>query len=216
MKIKINKDYIGEKFPAYFIAEAGVNHNGSLKLAKQLIDIAKKSGANAVKFQTFKADNIIIPKGPKAKYHIETTGKDKKLSWRDLLRSQEISKKMHIELIKYCKLKKITFLSTPYDKESADLLDKLGVPAFKIASTDNDNYPLLEYIAKKRKPMIISTAMASMKEILLARKVIIASGCKKFAFLQCTGNYPSKTIDSNMKLGSPHCFLSIWSEFDNF
>ena len=106
MKIKIEKDYIGEKFPAYLIAEAGVNHNGSLRLGKKLIDIAKFSGANAVKFQTFKADNIIIPNGPKAQYHIETTGRDKKLSWRDLLVFRNL-KKMHIELIKYCK--KITF-----------------------------------------------------------------------------------------------------------
>ncbi len=200
MKIKIGKDYIGDKFPAYLIAEAGVNHNGSLRLGKRLIDIAKFSGANAVKFQTFKADNIIIPNGPKAQYHIETTGRDKKLSWRDLLISQEISKKMHVELIKYCKKKKITFLSTPYDEESADLLDELGVVAYKIASTDNDNYPLLAHIAKKNKPMIISTAMCSLDEVLKAKEVIKKNGCKNFAFLQCTGNYPSKTEDANINV----------------
>jgi len=200
MKIKIGRDYIGDNFPAYFIAEAGVNHNGSLRLGKKLIDIAKISGANAVKFQTFKADKIIIPDGPKANYHIETTGRDKKLSWRDLLVSQEISKKMHIALIKHCKKRKITFLSTPYDEESADLLDELGVEAYKIASTDNDNYPLLAHIAKKNKPMLISTAMCSMKEVLKAKEVIKKNGCEKFAFLQCTGNYPSKTKDANINV----------------
>ena len=200
MKFKIGNDYIGNEFPAYFIAEAGVNHNGSLRFGKKLIDIAKVSGANAVKFQTFKADNIIIPDGPKAQYHIETTGKDNKLSWRDLLVSQEISKKMHIELIRYCKKKKITFLSTPYDEESADLLEELGVVAYKIASTDNDNYPLLAHIAKKNKPMIISTAMCSLEEVIKAKEVIKRNGCQKFAFLQCTGNYPSKTEDANVNV----------------
>ena len=90
------------------IAEAGVNHNGNLDIAKQLIDVAIDSDVDFVKFQTFKADKIIIPDGPKANYHIETTGRDKKLSWRDLLVSQEISKKMHIALIKHCKKRKIT------------------------------------------------------------------------------------------------------------
>ena len=182
------------------IAEAGVNHNGSIRIAKKLIDVAVKCGADAVKFQTFKAENIIIPKGPKAKYHIETTGSDKNQSWYQLLKSQEISKKMHIELIKYCKRKKIIFLSTPYDKESADLLDELGLEAYKIASTDNDNYPFLEYLAKKKKPMIISTAMSNLSDVLHAEKVLIKNKCKEYAFLQCTGNYPSEIEDANIRV----------------
>tara|TARA_S200000501_G_scaffold276234_1_gene260092 strand:- start:2103 stop:3149 length:1047 start_codon:yes stop_codon:yes gene_type:complete len=198
--MKIGKKKIGQNYPAFLIAEAGVNHNGSLRIAKKLIDVAVKCGADAVKFQTFKAENIIIPNGPKAKYHIETTGSDKSQSWYQLLKSQEISKKMHIELIKYCKIKKIIFLSTPYDNESADLLDKLGIEAYKIASTDNDNYPFLEYLAKKKKPMIISTAMSDLRDVLHAEKILINNNCKKYAFLQCTGNYPSIIEDANIKV----------------
>ena len=124
-QIIIDKKKINKNSPTYIIAEAGVNHNGSLIKAKKLIDVAANAKADAVKFQTFKTENIIIPKGPKAKYHIETTGNDKSLSWFDLLKSQEISNKMHKELIKYCKRKKITFLSTAYDEESAILLNNL-------------------------------------------------------------------------------------------
>ncbi len=198
--MKIGKKKIGQNYPAFLIAEAGVNHNGSVRIAKKLIDVAVKCGADAVKFQTFKAENIIIPKGPKAKYHIETTGSDKNQSWYQLLKSQEISKEMHIKLIKYCKLKKIIFLSTPYDNESADLLDDLGIEAYKIASTDNDNYPFLKYLSKKNRPLIISTAMSNMKDVLYAEKTLIQNKCKQYAFLQCTGNYPSKTEDANLKV----------------
>ena len=191
-QLKIENKKININSPIYIIAEAGVNHNGSIKKAKKLIDAAVKAKADAVKFQTFKAENIIIPKGPKAKYHIETTGTDKKLSWFDLLKSQEISKKMHIELIKHCKKKKITFLSTPYDKDSATLLNKLKISAFKIASTDNDNYPFLIFLKKLRKPIILSTAMSNFEEVKLAYKILKSSNFKNFSIMQCTGNYPTK------------------------
>ena len=104
MKIKIENKIIGEESDVFYIAEAGVNHNGSIKIAKKLVDIAKKSGADAIKFQSFIADEIIVPKGPKAKYHIETVGKS--LSWYDLLKKQEMSLSMHKALIKYCGKKK--------------------------------------------------------------------------------------------------------------
>ena len=200
MIIKIDKKKIGKNNPVFLIAEAGVNHNGSYEIGKKLIDVAVKSGADAVKFQTFKADNIIIPKGPKAKYHLETTGSNSKLSWFELLKTQEISRNMHIKLIDYCKKKKIIFLSTPYDNESADLLDELGVCAFKIASTDNDNYPFLKYVAKKNKPIIVSTAMSNFTEVIQAEKVIKKTGNKQYAILQCTGNYPSKIEDANINV----------------
>lgn len=199
-QLKIENKKININSPIYIIAEAGVNHNGSIKKAKKLIDVAVKAKADAVKFQTFKAENIIIPKGPKAKYHIETTGTDKKLSWFDLLKSQEISKKMHIELIKYCKKKKITFLSTPYDKDSATLLNKLKVSAFKIASTDNDNYPFIVFLKKLRKPIILSTAMSNFEEVKLAYKILKSSNFKNFSIMQCTGNYPTKIENVNLNV----------------
>ena len=110
-RIKIGNKIISEDSPIFYIAEAGVNHNGSLKIAKKLVDIAKEAGADAVKFQSFLADEIIIPKGPKAQYHIDTTGDDNKQTWYELLKSQEISEKMHKEIISYCKKKKILFLT---------------------------------------------------------------------------------------------------------
>ena len=150
MKIKLsNGKIIASSERCFIIAEAGVNHNGNLKLGKKLIDLAVSAGADAVKFQTFLADEIILENAPKARYHVETTGSDKKLSWYNLLKTQEINLSMHKKLINYCKKKKIIFMSTPYDKKSVDLLCKLEIEIFKIASTDSNNYQLIEYIAKK-------------------------------------------------------------------
>jgi N,N'-diacetyllegionaminate synthase len=199
-EFKIENKKVSNKSPIYIIAEAGVNHNGSIAKGKKLIDIAVKAKADAIKFQTFKADNIIIPKGPKAKYHIQTTGTDKKLSWLSLLKLQEISEKMHVELIKYCKKKKITFLSTPYDEDSALLLNKLKISAFKVASTDNDNYPFIKFLKKLKKPIILSTAMSSMQEIEKAYKLLKSSNFKSFAIMQCTGNYPTKIKNVNLNV----------------
>ena len=169
-------------------------------MGKQLIDIAVDSGADAVKFQTFKTENIITKKAPKSTYHIETTGGDKDQSWFDLLKTQEMSKNMHVELIEYCNNQGIIFLSTPYDEESADLLEDLNVPAYKIASTDTSNVPLLSYIAKKGRPMILSSAMATMEEVELAVSTVRSEGLNEIAMLQCTGNYPAKLSDTNLRV----------------
>jgi N-acetylneuraminate synthase/N,N'-diacetyllegionaminate synthase len=198
--IKIENKIISPNNPVFFIAEAGVNHNGSIKNAKKLVDIAKKCGADAVKFQSFKTENIILEKAPKSKYHIETTGSNKSQSWFKLLKTQEMSENMHYEIFKYCKKKNIVFLSTPYDYESVDLLDKMGVSAFKIASTDNQNIPLLEYISKKNKPVILSTAMSTLDEVALSFKTLNKRLKGKVIILQCTGNYPSNNADSNLNV----------------
>ena len=200
MNIKIGNKFIGPNHPVFFIAEAGVNHNGSLKLGKQLIDAAVDAGADAVKFQTFKADELNTFSAPKSSYHIETTGSDSKQTWFDLLRTQEIDYEMHRELISYCKKSGIIFLSTPYGHQSADLLESLNIPAYKIASTDTNNFPLLEYIAKKGKPMILSTAFTNFEEIIEAVSVVRNTGLTEIAVLQCTGNYPSKIEDSNLNI----------------
>ena len=200
---KINlsfKKNISDNGKCFVIAEAGVNHNGSLKIAKKLVDIAVHAKADAVKFQTFLADEIILKKAPKARYHIETTGSDKSLSWYELLKSQEISIKMHKDLINYCNKKKIIFMSTPYDKKSADLLDNLGVKLFKIASTDSNNHQLIEYIAKKKKPVILSTAMSNFKDVESSFKILKKYLKNKFAIMQCTGSYPAPIEDSNLKV----------------
>ena len=200
MEFFINDKLIGDNHPLFFIAEAGVNHNGSIDLGKQLVDIAVEAGADAVKFQTFKTENIITPGAPKSTYHVETTGDDNNQTWYELLKTQEMSRIMHVDLIEYCNTKGIIFLSTPYDEESVDLLGELDVPAFKIASTDTNNIPLLRYIAHKGRPMIISTAMANMEEVDAAVAAIRAEGLKDIAVLQCTGNYPARLSDSNLRV----------------
>jgi len=200
MEFKIHNKMVGDGYPLFFIAEAGVNHNGSVELGKQLIDVAIEAGADAVKFQTFKTDNIITPKAPKSSYHIETTGRDEEQTWYELLKTQEMSRDMHIELMEHCDQNGIIFLSTPYDKDSADLLESLNLPAFKIASTDTNNIPLLSYIAAKGRPMILSTAMATMAEVKEAVSAVRDKGLEEFAVLQCTGNYPSGLADSNLRV----------------
>jgi N,N'-diacetyllegionaminate synthase len=196
----IQNKKIGPGNPVFFIAEAGVNHNGSWDLAKQLIDAAADAGADAVKFQTFKTENIIVPTAPKSTYHIQTTGSDNEQTWFELLKTQEISREMHVALMEYCQKRDIIFMSTPYDKDSVDLLDELGVVAFKIASTDTNNLPLLRYVAAKGKPVILSSAMSTMEEVVNAVNTVRETGLTDVAMLQCTGNYPSALSDSNLRV----------------
>ena len=198
--IKIGNKNIGTDRPVFFIAEAGVNHNGSIKIALKMVDVAKESGADAVKFQSFIAEEIILPSAPKSTYHIETTGDDKKQTWMELLKTQEISKSMLQELIKYCNKKDIIFLSTPYDEKSSDLLDSFNIPAFKIASTDTNNHKLLIHISKKRKPIILSTAMSTEEEVKTSVNLLLDNNVKDIILMHCTGSYPTKLIDSNLNV----------------
>ena len=200
MIIKIGKKLVGEDNPVFFIAEAGVNHNGSLSEAKKLIDVAKESGADAIKFQSFLTEEILVPDAPKSKYHIETTGRDSKQSWMELLKTQEISEEMHKEIAQYCKKNKIIFLSTPYDKKSADMLDDLGVPAFKVASTDMNNHQILKHLSKKNKPIILSTAMSYMNEVKSSINYLLNLKVKKIILMHCTGSYPTQLKDSNLNV----------------
>ncbi len=220
--IKIKNKLIGKKHPLFFIAEAGVNHNGSLKLGKKLIDVAARAGADAVKFQNFFADEIILPKAPKSKYHIETTGSDEKQTWMDLLKTQEIPRKMLSSLIKHAKKKKIIFLSTPYDEKSSDLLEKFNMPAYKIASTDTNNFKLLSHIAKKKKPIILSTAMCDEGEVIKSINFLKKKGVKQLIVMHCTGSYPTKLKDSNLniikkfkKIFSKKCLIGYSDHTEN-
>jgi len=199
INLSFNKS-ISNSGSCFVIAEAGVNHNGSIKIAKNLIDIAVSAKADAVKFQTFVTDEIILENAPKATYHIETTGSNRKLSWYKLLKSQELSHKAHLELMNYCKKKRIIFMSTPYDYKSADMLEKIGVEIFKIASTDINNYQLLEYIAKKRKPIILSTAMSDLNEITTSVDILKKYLGTKFILMQCTGSYPAPIAEANLNV----------------
>lgn len=196
-KIKIGDKIVGEGEPVFIIAEAGVNHNGDIEIAKKLIDVAKDAGADAVKFQTFKAENLNTKTAPKSTYHIETTGVEQ--SWYDLLKSQELDRHAHEILLEHCQKAGIVFLSTPYDEESADLLEELDVPAFKVASTDANNIPFLQYLAKKNRPIILSTAMCTLKEVREGVDAIRNEGCNDLILLHCTANYPARLEDTNLR-----------------
>ena len=199
-KFKIKDRYVGDGCPVFFIAEAGVNHNGSVELGKKLIDVASEAGADAVKFQTFKAENLNTRSAPKSTYHVETTGGDEDQTWFELLKTQEIDREMHLALMDRCRERDITFLSTPYDPESADLLEELGVSAYKLASTDTTNLPLIRKVARKGKPLILSTAMCEMEEVEQAIAAARGEGLDELVVLQCTGNYPAALKDSNIRV----------------
>ena len=190
MKIKIGDKLIDEGEPCFIIAEAGINHNGSLTLAKKLIDAAKDAGADAVKFQTHLAEKEMLKGEITADYIGEPVF--------NLIKRMELSKKQHLELMSYCEDKSIIFLSTGYCKEAVDLLDELGLPLFKVGSGEVTNLPLIEYIAKKGKPMIVSTGMTTMEELKLSVELIKKIN-DKLILLQCTSTYPTKYEDVQLK-----------------
>lgn len=196
--IKIGKRYIGDGQPVFVIAEAGVNHNGNLKTALKLVDAAVIAGADAVKFQTFKAEDVVTVSGKMAEYQKRNIGKTS--NQLDMLKGLELPENFYIPLIKYCKKKKIIFLSTPHGSfNSVDLLKKLNVPAFKFGSGDLTNLPVLEYAAKLQKPMILGTGMATMDEVQDAINVIRKTGNNKIIALHCTTNYPCPLREVNLQ-----------------
>jgi N,N'-diacetyllegionaminate synthase len=195
--ITIGDKRIGSSEPVFIIAEAGVNHNGDLDVARQLVDAAVDAGADAVKFQTFKADRVASPSAPKAEYQLRTTGTT--ASQLEMIRSLELSHHDHYVLRDHCQSKGIIFLSTPFDESSADLLEELGVPVFKIPSGEITNIPFLEYVAKKRKPLILSTGMSWLSEVDEAVRVVRSAGAREIALLHCVSNYPAEPADVNLR-----------------
>jgi N,N'-diacetyllegionaminate synthase len=196
----IGERAVGHGHPLFFIAEAGVNHNGNLDYAHRMIEVAADAGADAIKFQTFKAERLNLPNAPKAAYHVRTTGSDAEQSWFELLKSQELSAADHAELMAHCRKKKVIFLSTPYDCESVDLLDALGVSAFKVASTDANNIPLLKYIAAKGKPVLYSTGMCDWAEVVDGVRTLKEAGCLAPVVMQCTSSYPASSEDLHLRV----------------
>jgi len=195
--IEIADRLVGEGHPCFIIAEAGVNHNGDIKLAKQLIDVAADAGADAVKFQTFKAENVVSPTAPKAEYQLQTTAQNE--SQLDMVRRLELSPDEHYQLREHCISKDILFISTPFDAHSVDLLDELGIPVFKVGSGEITNTPLLEYIARKGKPVMLSTGMSYLSEVDEAVRLIQNTGNDQIVVLHCVSNYPAKLEDINLK-----------------
>lgn len=196
VRISIGSRLIGSGEPVFIIAEAGVNHNGQVDLACRLVDVAADAGADAVKFQTFRADRLASPAAAKAAYQLDTT--DPAETQRDMLRKLELGKDQ-LQIVKArCAERGILFLSTPFDEESADLVDALGVPAFKIASGEVTNWPLLRHIARKGKPVMVSTGMSYLGEIDDAVRVLREAGCHELILLHCVTSYPAPPEDANL------------------
>jgi N-acetylneuraminate synthase len=187
---------IGPGFPCFIIAEAGVNHNGNLDLAMELVDAALATGADAVKFQTFKAERIVTHEAPKAEYQKRTTGAAE--SQFEMLRRLEVSPETHHQLMAYCQERGILFMSSPFDEESVDLLDDIGVPVFKIPSGEITNLPYLSHVARKGKPLIVSTGMSYLSEVETAVRTIEKAGNEQFVLLHCVSNYPANPADVNL------------------
>ena len=195
--VVLDQRKIGPGCPCFVIAEAGVNHNGDLNQAKELVRQARQAGADCVKFQTFKAERVVTASAPKAAYQLKVT--DPVESQFAMLRKLELSESDHRVLIDQCRREGILFLSTPYSMEDAEMLHALGVPGFKIASGQLVELPFLAALARFNKPVILSTGMATLEETREAVTTLRDHGCNQIVVLQCTTNYPSRIADTNLR-----------------
>lgn len=196
--ITIGSKKIGYEYPCFFIAEAGVNHNGELDKALALVDVAADSGADVVKFQTYRPEDVVIEKGEMAEYQKRNLGKV--TSQLEMIRGFWLDEKFYPEIIKRCNERDIIFMSTPHGgKKSVDFLETLNVPAYKIGSGDLTNYILLNRIAKTGKPIILSSGMATLDEVKEAIAYNRSKGNNQIAALHCTTNYPCPAEEVNLK-----------------
>ncbi len=188
---------IGPGNPCFVIAEAGVNHNGDPALARRLVDAAADAGADAVKFQTFRAEGLASPSAPKAEYQTRATGASE--SQLDMLRRLELSREAHAGLMARCRDRGVVFLSTPFEEESADFLESLGVAAFKVPSGEVTNLPFLAHVARKGRPVILSTGMSTLEEVGAAVRCLRESGDPPLVLLHCVSRYPADPRDANLR-----------------
>ena len=185
---------IGDSAPPYIIAEAGANHDGNLSNAKQLVDAAAESGADAIKFQNYTAERLVTKTAKKYWGDRETT------QYETFSQLDSLSTDEYAELATYADRKGITFFSTPFDREAVDLLEELEVPAYKIASGDLTHLPLLKYVAQQGKPMIVSTGMATIEEIEEALEIIHDTGNQEVILLHCITKYPTPIEQINLNM----------------
>lgn len=180
----------------FIIAEAGVNHNGNIEIAKRLIDEGAKAGVDAIKFQTFKAENLVTKSAKQAEYQVKNLNKE--TSQLQMLKKLELDYNIHKYLSDYCKEKNVMFLSSAFDIESINLLNELGIEMFKIPSGEIENVPYLKAIAKTGKKVILSTGMSDLSDIEFALDVLRSNGANDIAVLHCNTDYPTKMSDVNL------------------
>lgn len=195
--VTIGERAVGPGLPCLVIAEAGVNHNGSVEMALRLVEAAHNAGADIVKFQTFRSEEVVSPVAPKADYQVETTGGSE--SQLDMIKKLELPAEAFGKIERHCRENGIVFLSTPFDFGSADLLEQLGVVAFKVPSGEITNLPFLAYLARKGKPLIISTGMSDLDEVATAVDLVRSEGNARVVLLHCVSNYPAAPASVNLR-----------------
>jgi len=202
--IRIGNKVVGSNSPVFVIAEAGVNHNSDPEIAAQLIQSAAEAGADAIKFQTYSADKLVTPTAPK--YYVDTMAQWNNKEAPNGYQYDEFSvvdklpKEAYYGMVELCQKLGIIFMSTPFDEESTDFLCELDTPAFKIASGDITSLAFLEYVAKKRRPILLSTGCSTLGEIEEAVDVIHSAGNEDVILLHCTLSYPSEISDANLNM----------------
>ena len=194
--MKIGSRVIGEGQPCYIIAEVGINHNGQLDLAKQLIDVAVAAQVDAIKFQKRTIDEILTPEQQAQPYNSPNAFG---ATYGEHRRKLELSDEAYYELLEYCQSRSITLLASAWDKKSADFLEQLGVPAYKIPSARVTDLGLIEHVARKRKPIILSTGMSSMEEVREA-VATVQRHHDQLILLQCTSTYPCENSEVNLQV----------------
>lgn len=196
--ISIGIKKIGGDNPVFIIAEAGVNHNGKLSFAKRLIDVAAKSGADAVKFQTFNPDTLVTKTAEKASYQAKNESRNTETQHK-MLKRLMLSRDYHVELKHYAEKKNLIFMSTPFSIDDAQFLRRLGVKALKVGSTDTNNIPYLSKIARFNLPIILSTGMSDLEEVKEGVNAVQKAGSRKLIILHCTTNYPTPFREANIR-----------------
>jgi N,N'-diacetyllegionaminate synthase len=194
--VRIGERVIGPGLPCYVIAEAGVNHNGRIEVAHQLIDVAADAGADAVKFQTFAPALLVSPEAAMADYQVANTGRRR--TQAEMLAELVLPREAHAELLAHAQARGIVFMSSPFDEGSADFLESLGVPAFKIGSGELTNHPFLAHLAAKGRPLLLSTGMADMVEVDAALAAITTAGGRDVVLFHCVTSYPAAAADANL------------------
>jgi N,N'-diacetyllegionaminate synthase len=194
--VRLAERFVGPGEPCFVIAEAGVNHNGDPALARKLVDAAAAAGADAVKFQTWLTDELVAPDAPTATYQRRLGSAETQY---ELLKALELRHEDFRELQRHAAARGIVFLSTPDEERSADFIDELGVPAFKIGSPEIRNLPFLRYVAGKQRPVVLSTGMADLVDVQRAVNAIEEAGNRDLVLLQCVSTYPADPADANLR-----------------
>jgi N-acetylneuraminate synthase len=195
--VRIGDRSVGPDLPCLVIAEAGVNHNGSLEMALRLVDVAADAGADIVKFQTFRSEEVVSPIAPRADYQTRNTGSSE--SQLEMVKKLELPIEAFQAIKHHCDMRGIVFLSTPFDRGSVDLLKTLDVLAFKVGSGELTNLPFLKYIAEQRKPLIVSTGMSTLDEVKAAVDVVKKAEDPNLVLLHCVSNYPASASSVNLR-----------------